>query len=200
MASAAVLVNPIYFTTNNTRSIGSGLVGGDTWSSNFTLGWTITESSGVYTYVYTFTTTGSGVSHAIIETSLNFLASDLLAGSGTAENGDPTNYGAGPSNPGIPGVVFGMKFDESGDGFGQKTVALTIKTTRVPIWGDVYAKGGSSSYIYNTGFGTDPMASTTDFTPWVPTPDTMQVIPLPAAAWAGLALIGGLVVHRVRRR
>ena len=55
-----------------------------------------------------------------------------------------------PGNPGFPAgeTIFGIKFDLNGD---QRTV--TFDSTRQPMWGDFYAKGGSSSFAYNADVG-----------------------------------------------
>jgi hypothetical protein len=88
--------------------------------------------------------------------------------------------------------MFGLKFD-----FGSSKPTYTLVTARIPIWGNWYAKdgnaGGGFNSAWNASFTTPPTAGASPFTGWIPTPDSESVVvPLPAAAWMGMALIGSI--------
>lgn len=187
-----------------------GVVGGGNYSATaggFKIDWNITQNMDTtWTYVYSFTNaagqprTGPAVSHIILELSENFLPQDLLSvGSGilTTSFGP---FGPGPSNPGFPAAqsLSGVKFDTD-----EATISFT--TTRAPMWGSFYVKGGSSSFAYNADFN-GPVVNRQQY--WTPAvdasgapldmillPDT--VVPSPGSfAVVGLA---GLVATRRRR-
>ena len=213
LLSATVRADSIFVDLNlydtGSRTTGGGLTGTGTWAGagNFTIDWEITSaivgSETVFTYEYTLTRTSAaqgGVSHSLFETSLDFEASDLRAGSSTPLEG-PKLYEPGAGNPNLPGDLFGLKFD-----FGSTNLSVVyiLKTVRVPVWGDFYSKdgaaGGTDNTVWNDGFGTDPTLATLDFTDWIPTPDTAVIVPLPAAVWAAMALCGVVGAARLRGR
>lgn len=132
------------------------------------------------------------ISHLILQVSDNFTSSDLKE-SPLWEG--PKTYGATPSNPGIPGKVFGIKLD-TGASDGGKYV-ITLHSTRIPMLGDFYAKQGSRDFAYNAGFGLDP-ALHPEYKIWVP--DTRVDVPEPHeyALIVGLGLVG-FAIHRRRR-
>ena len=89
----------------------------------------------------------------------------------------------------------------------------SVQTAYRPMWGDFFAKGGNSNIVHgtklgatNTGFGDHTSMDTNDF---IATPDTLMgppsggpgVVPLPAAAWMGMVMLGGLgAVKKFRSR
>lgn len=172
------------------------------------LSWNISQSNGQYTYVYSWSKLdGSALagtpSHMLLEVSPTYTSANTL--STTPRRGDvtaPTTFdgaSSGNSNPSLPGSLFGIKFDYEANSY-------TLVTDRAPIWGDLYSKNGRTgsagsgnsrafNAAWNSGFGTDPTASTSNFTNWVPTPDTVSsavtIVPLPPAFWAGVALMVG---------
>ncbi len=205
-ASAAradsVLVSAGSFSGSRTTPLGVGLDASGNWrEQGVKIRWDITESAGLFTYKYTLSTTAGGslvgaVSHFIVETSLAFTRNDILAGSNTVT--DPQWWTpAMASNPNMPAPIFGVKFD-----FGSGVPTYTLVTTKRPVWGDFYTKDGKAGRLgfnaaWNAGIGSDPMSTTTNFTNWIPTPDTLSVdppppVPLPAAAWMGLSLLGSV--------
>jgi hypothetical protein len=210
-ASADIVpVAPGDFTGFRSKAAGT-LNGSGNWTaagSGLAVSWVITEAAGVYTYVYDFTNGGTqgGFSHLLLETSLNFLQSDLQAGSGAVDEGPRTFSPSDPGNgnPNLPADLYGMKYDTAGANSGS----ITLITRRVPVWGDFYAKDGDAgglgaNAIWTTSFGLDPTVTTSNFSGWIPTPDTnvVAVVPLPPAAWAGLAMLGGAATfNRLRRR
>ncbi len=69
------------------------------------------------------------------------------------------------------------------------------------MWGDIYSKDGKSNgqfvYVYNTGFGQNPVAA---FQNWVPVPDTHSInVPEPATC-ALLTVCLALGIIRSRRK
>ena len=208
----SVLVTENYY--QGSRSTLGTLDGTGLWASaegSFKIEWDITKAfengEWVFTYDYTLTrTVAGGVSHAIFETSANFQESDLRDGSDEPLVGPTTFYPTDDkgSQPNMPGSIFGLKFDS---GTEDTVITYTLRTIRVPVWGDFYSKDGSAgpgnefNAIWNTGFGTDPTLATADFSGWIPTPDTFAVpVPLPGAALAGIGLIGGIALNGVRRK
>jgi len=170
----------------------SGIVATDGWDAEnggFTISWNINYDSGVWNYSYTFNNVSGGVpnpdmSHLILEVSpiiteanlssylWDFKVNEEITGFDVL---GPKEWESGNENPYIPGVIYGIKFDDLEDG----SYLFTFKSTQAPIWGDFYTKDGQQSgtwaTAWNTGFGTDPTLGTTDFTKWIPTPDTLQV-------------------------
>ena len=125
---------------------------GDWFTDGFTVAWDISPNGdGTWHYVYEFTKSDDtpltkDVSHFIIQVSENFTSDDISGGL------IPDWYGEGPSNPGIPGSIWGVKVDFGGNSF-------SFDSTRAPMWGDFYAKDGEAStgdiknYVYNSDFG-----------------------------------------------
>ena len=217
--AASVFVDESDFEDSRSAADGQITTHSDWSNDGLKLSWDISETGGVFTYVYTVTSDddsplSKGVSHTIFETSTDFGPGDILDGSsgnieepGTTEPGF-TDENPSKSNPMLPGDIYGINFD-----FGSTSSTYTLVTTRRPIWGDFYLKGGNSSaftppgppaeedflYAYNAGFGTDPTQQTSDFSNWIATPDTATAtVPTPAAAGAGLVLFVGLALRRGR--
>ncbi|MCX5660981.1 MAG: hypothetical protein NTW19_14850 [Planctomycetota bacterium] len=208
--AASVLVDSSYFTGSRTTGAANGIVPGGIWSVNgLMFSWNISFDSGtnLYTYVYKISDDASsttpivmgGVSHLDLETSPTFTLANVKTGSDTVDSlATFSSSGSGGSTPNMPAAgLYGIKFN-----FGGLNPSYTLVTDRAPIWGDFYTKDGTAGGMgantaWNTGFGTDATASTTDFTYWVPTPDTISSIPVPvpAAAWMGVVTMGlaGLV-------
>jgi hypothetical protein len=145
-----------------------------------------------YHYAYTFTAPSPGsLSHFILEVSPEFETGDFWnLTSGLGFEG-PDGYGPGdPANPGIPGGIWGLKFADS---FTQNPTTgafeWSFDSTRVPVWGDFYAKGGSENYAYNSGFMVaDPTTLSGDGM-HIAVPDTYKV-PVPGAVLLGILGLG----------
>jgi hypothetical protein len=203
------------FSGSRTSPASSGLFATEDWDNGgITVAWNVTLNGvkvinnvayQVYHYMYTLTTERKDISHAIIEVSANTTKDDFFnfvfngtpVGPKTFSPSDPGN-----SNPGLPGEIFGIKFDDL-DGSSN---VIEFDSIRAPTWGDFYAKDGTSNgndvFAYNAGFGTDPNGNTTNFTPWISTPDT-KVTPIPepsSVAIAGLGLFGFAGYHWRRKR
>jgi hypothetical protein len=139
----------------------TGLASGGNWTTPTFIAWDIAlNNSGTgYRYTYTFDGSGApGVSHFIVGLSNSCTTFTTTARTGANEciwNLDATglneigNFGqTGGSNPGIPGSMYGIKFNTGAD-----PITITFESSRIPMWQNFYAKGGSDSYVYNKGFG-----------------------------------------------
>lgn len=147
----------------------TGSIGGDSvaemhkWTvgDGVTLSWVISydDSTSLWTYQYTFDRPNNravpGLSHIIIELTPPELQSDALIITGVTSNASEFEVRTfaiedpGKSNPGIPGSIYGVKFDVSGK---SDPFVFAFQINRAPVWGDFYAKGGRSSAAWNSGF------------------------------------------------
>jgi len=142
-----------------------GLIGGGDYapppdSDGYCVHWDIAQNNdGTWHYIYTFLDQDDrelspATSHFIIQLSENIdPEEDLFNFSGDIEE-DPEfgAFGPGSGNPGFPTgeSIFGMKINLAGD-----QLSVEFDSTRQPMWGDFYAKGGSSSFAYNADLGVD---------------------------------------------
>lgn len=168
----------------------NGIQGSGMWSSDSTIEWDVSKAGGYWNYEYTLTVgSAPAISHFILETSDSFDDTNIS---------NPTwqDYGTGSfdssngnSNPGIPDAVYGIKFDDIEN---ELSFTVSFQTDRNPVWGDFYAKGGSSNAVWNTGLtdnDTDPTASPHNGSEnnHLLVPDTTTVVPAP-----GAILLGGI--------
>lgn len=181
-----------------------GLTATEGWNSSGTIiSWTVTDNTTHYHYSYTFEVpeTGKSVSHSIIQVSDTFGDRDAAFVNASLDPAGPTGLyaylddysGTDPSNPGMLGSIWGIKFEnveddnDDNDFFGQgRKWIWSFNSLREPVWGDFYAKASNDVYAYNTSFGfphtiNDPFH--------IATPDT-NVIPLPPAVLLGMLGMG----------
>lgn len=192
-----------------------GLIAGGKYGSGTTLSWTVTNEteSGLWRYTYTLEVSGTkapAISHMIVEVSDGdpgpaFTQANLFSPTtnptGWIGNIQIQTYTSQQGNPGMPGSLYGVKFNAAGD-LDARTVTLTFESDRIPVWGDFYAKGGSNSMVINQGFSaddpTDP-AGNGSYLNHVLVPDTMTMtIPSPGAVL--LVSFGTGLVSWLRRR
>lgn len=198
----------------------NGLSATASWNQFAEFSWLVdnTTNDNLWTYQYHWKTNNKELSHIIIEVSSNFKDNNIYSGT-TSPNILGTFGQQGNSNPGIPGDIYGLKFDLSP---ASKDFSFTIVTDRAPMWGNVYAKdgkdGGADVYAYNIGFlqtpptfdlAGMPMGPIFDGYAWVLVPDTFsngngtgQTDPIPEPSTilllgAGLAGLG--IWHRRRK-
>ena len=132
-----------------------GLTANGEWlSDGFKVAWDVgPNGDGTWRYHYDFSkpldaSLRKDVSYFIIQVSDNFTSQDISGGwvPGWYEAGDP-------STPGIPGPIWGVKVELDDHN------SFSFDSTRAPMWGDVYAKGGTSQQgtvwndAYNSDFG-----------------------------------------------
>ena len=144
------------------RSTGEGIEGLGKWlpaNGGFLLAWDIQYDNDMYAYEYTISDAAENslqgdLSHWILEVTYPSSQVDFT---GPISADSPKEWGnEGRSNPGIPSGIYGIKFD-----YGGGSPTYTFTTSKPPMWGDFYAKGGSDgnggfNYAYNSGFGSDP--------------------------------------------
>ena len=152
-------VDSTYWTDNYVQwnsGITAGGTGKHTWANDNTkLAWDISynNSSGLYTYSYTWSSEDPSISHIIIE--LTNPTNDLSSSYFSDSSGNTyTPDSNGNSDPGIPGDIYGIKVNENN--------YFSFTTSHAPVWGNFYAKGGSGGgkdgtpiYAYNSGFGNE---------------------------------------------
>jgi len=172
-----------------------------------TLTWTVSENPDMsWRYQYELTVYRGDISHMIIETSLNFAFEDVL---NCTENYQVEWFPPGPSTPGMPDNIYGVKFD----GLTETTETITFDSWRTPIWGNFYSKdgraGGEQNAVWNTGFpdpGFDPYSEPSDgsLSYHILVPDTVlgpsEVIPEPASIVLLLAGLSGLLLSTRNKR
>lgn len=213
---------------NNGIYAEGGVPGNLGWSAGnggFKISWDISYNAVDQDWDYSYTISnatdgalGKDLSHWVLQISdiipeTGF--SDYLYDSNIPFEG-PDEYGIGGSNPDMPDDIYGIKF-----GGGAGPLTFSFSSSQIPVWGNFYAKdgtdkpsgqGGSDFMINVTAWNTglDPAnnfildENTLDFTPWVPTPDTIggppqEVVPEPmTVSLLGLGVIG--LIARKRRK
>lgn len=161
-ASAVVIASGLLSSTNG-GIVTAGKPGNgnsdQTWANdNLSLAWSVSRTDDQYTYNYTFSGFAQqgnnfrpGLSHLIIETSPTFGTANVLPGT-SGNVSAPALYaigGNGASNPGLPGEIYGLKWNATGNG---NTLSFSIVTDRDPVWGNFYANGGRDAYAFNAGW------------------------------------------------
>jgi hypothetical protein len=132
-----------------------GLTASGQWRTDgFQVAWDISPNGDrTWRYRYEFTKPAGAalkkdVSYVIIQVSETLTAQDISGG------WVPGGYETGsPSTPGLPGTIWGVKVELDDHN------SFSFDSTRAPMWGDVYAKGGTSqsgtvwNAVYNSDFG-----------------------------------------------
>jgi len=186
---------------------GGGMVATEQWANGgASLSWEVYQTpDNLWHYDYDWEGDIKALSHIIIGVSLTFTESNIFPGTTTPH--ELNTFGSqGNSNPGIPGPLYGIKFDTSND---PTEFDFSIVSDRAPTWVDMYAKdgvnGGPSNpvYAHNASFGnclSNQTPATGSVFGCILGPDTRTDIPEPLS----LALLGfgaaGLMAVRCRRQ
>lgn len=192
-----VFLDVANFSGSRHTGAGGGLVGTANWDDgNFTLSWEITDNqNGTYTYNYIIGGPGElakNLSHWILELSEGPDWDGVF--DNTGGDTEVKTHPSGGGNPGMPGSVYGVKFD-------SRALDVTFTTDQAPVWGDFYAKDGVSNgdnvLAYNLNFGGVP-ADAGSFTGFIARPDGQGTsVPEPGT----LVLLGsGLLLSALMRR
>lgn len=207
LAVAPVQAGPTTYSGSLTTADG-GLIGsGGSWETNpdhdVTFSWTVTQNADLsWRYAYTFNSTGiqGDISHLLIEVSSTFTDDNIFNDTPAADEGEPDDNGESNGNPNIPDTVFSLKFQNAGG----SVFTVEFDSDRVPVWGDIFAKGGRQE-LWNAGFmasdiDPDVAAQNGSIDYHALVPDTMTTtVPVPGAvALVGLG-VGGIGFLRRRR-
>lgn len=191
----------------------NGLVsGGVAWAAGeegFMVKWTVSQNPDFtwhYKYEF-FDQEGEDlsmlVSHFIITVSEGIGYDEIYNISNDVAELSISTFGPSPSNPNFPvgQTMYGAKFD-----LDNAQLFAEFDSTRVPMWGDFYAKDGGNpkNYAYNVDFGVDAV-NYADFTSApvdaegnvlakVLVPDTETQIPEPATLL--IFSLGGVLLRR----
>ncbi len=83
----------------------------------------------------------------------------------------------------------------------SSTFRITSSTSfNVYSFNDGSASGPGSKSTYYAGVHVGAVPDEAGSSVWMGDPDGVAIVPLPAAAWGGLLLFGGIGAHRLRRR
>jgi len=163
--------------------------------------WAVWADGDDWYYNYYFSVPSKDFSHIILEVSPTFGDATY---DGPAVEGPKWYSGNDPSNPDMPGSVYGLKLDKLSD----TEIVWQFVSDREPMWGDFYAKdgktGGENVAMWNIGFGDDSnenAAWDANITTHLLVPDTGEDIRTPElSTWLLLSLSGLAGVFVTRRR
>ncbi len=176
------------------RTAGNGLAtNGPDWD-DVEITWSIVNNGDhAYTYTYTFYNFDQpAISHVALD-----LSDDALSGNQLADPEAVTEFyfNGTPSDAlefgDFDGIVGAVKFDIGAD---NDVLTYVFTSNRAPVYGNIFVKGGSESYVVNsTGYFNHDADSPLDF---IARPNGPLSVPEPAT----MALLGfGLLGLFVRR-
>jgi hypothetical protein len=193
-----------------TSDAGIFATGGWSGDGNFQIAWRVSLVSGDtgapnlgtwVKYEYSLNLQKKDLSHWILQLSRDCTLACVqnITASANYQFTGPRTFSPdqGSSNPGLPGRVYGVKFDVSN----VKSFDVTFYSLRLPIWQNFYAKDGKDNkidvYAYNRGFGLTNTGLTNTLSYYIATPDTRE---LPEPGFYGLLSLGLAGIYYVSRR
>ena len=119
----------------------TGLFATEPWmTEGMTISWEINQNADYsWDYRYSFRNDAGGylskqISHMVVAISPNATLRDFWGANGPLEI--QTWSGDDPSNPGMPGELYGLKIDIAAEEY-------FFTSTKAPVWGDFYVKDGT---------------------------------------------------------
>ena len=157
---AMTLALPVFTGSLSTPSGVVASTGWDAGHGGFMISWTVSElATNDWYYQYTLSNASGEAlaknpSHMIVEVSANATDEDFWNFNGDEDLG--TFSSANPSNPNMPGPLYGLKMDGAQNS-GSGLFEYFFHSDRAPTWGDFYAKDGvwQTTHLPVTAWNTD---------------------------------------------
>ena len=141
--SQAAMAVPTF--SGNLFSDGGGFFATEDWdSASSTFSWEVTDNGNTWHYKYELSVPRKDISHLTIEVSDAFTINDYIG----SDNPELAWYGPGvngTSDFGIPGYLYGLKFEPTND---ITKMVIEFDSPKDPVWGDFFARDGKNSGEY----------------------------------------------------
>lgn len=168
LLAVALLALPVALsaqTFTGSLSTPSGVFATPLWDSpngGFKISWEITKMNDT-TWCYDYTLSNElgddlakSPSHLVLEISPNATADDFWNfkwnGNSTSDWAINTYSGGDPSNPGLPGSIYGVKINSTSDANIQ---GYSFYSKKAPTWGNFYTKDGKVDQADVIAYNTD---------------------------------------------